>query len=199
MYKHIYFEPWIGRYYRKRPRPRILVLGESHYEASIQNRDFTRKLTEQFVRGDWAHRFWTNISQVISGRHHTEIDRAATWHGIAFYNYIQVIAANRPRKAPTPQMFSDAEPAFFELLAKLRPTHVIVCGFRLWCDLPPFGGRTGTFRQGRRVHPWGEYVVGGHVIRAMPICHPSTGFSAPHWNPAVRRFLSDDLPDRRRR
>jgi hypothetical protein len=190
MTKHVHFRPWIGKHYRTGEKCRILVLGESHYGDQHEDRDLTRDLTAEFVRGDWSHRFWTNIGQVISGKPHWETKRAEIWDRIALYNYVQVIAAETARQAPTSAMFRESRPAFLEVLRMLKPTHIVVCGRRLWWEMPPFDGREGAISYQGEKHRWGEYVTGGWNALAMAINHPSSGFSSTRWSPLVRRFLA---------
>jgi hypothetical protein len=190
MVTQIHFQPWVGKKYARSSRKRILVLGESHYSDLPKGVDFTRSLLDEYVRGDWNYSFWTNIGQAISGRSHWEMDRAEVWSHLAFYNYVQQIAAKGPRAAPTTSMFESSERAFFEVLSQLRPTHVVVCGLRLWRNMAPLTGREASFALKGVNYSWGGYRLGKQDIRAFPIKHPSAGFSSTKWHAVIQKFLS---------
>lgn len=187
-FEYVHFLPWKGDNFSTE-HPRLLVLGESHYSDRQEGRDFTRHLTRDYISGAFNHRFWTQIAQAISGNPHSEIDRASFWNTIAFYNFVQSVAAEGPREAPTVEMFSRSEKAFFEVIDYLTPSHVLVLGNRLWDHLPD------SEYEDMRFEPDGEQQLGkyrrswGEVL-AMPIHHPSSGFSAPRWHPVIQKFLA---------
>src|SRR4051794_18661384 len=86
-------------------------------------RDSTITLTDQYVRGKFRHRFWTNIMQVVTGGPYWNIDRDEFWSSVSFYNYVQMPVAEGPGVAPTPEMFGLSELAFFKYSSKYpRPS-----------------------------------------------------------------------------
>jgi hypothetical protein len=112
------------------------------------------------------------------------------WKRIAFSNYVQEIAASGPRQAPSDEMFRRSESAFLELLALLRPTHVLVLGYRPREHMREFAGKSLLFEWNGSKHQYGEYEFGGHRTLAAAIKHPSTGFSVAFWHPVIRTFLA---------
>jgi hypothetical protein len=188
----IKFLPWVGPAYANSV-PRLLILGESHYGDPSDDPETTRRLTDEYLRGKWNHRFWTQIGQVVSGRRYSETDRAEIWKPWAFYNYVQVIVADSARQAPSREMFENAEGAFWEVLDSLRPTHLLVLGIsRLWPAMPPVDEEGLSFICAGNSQPFGTYSREWGRCIASPIVHPSAGFSAQRWYPIVNSFLELD-------
>ncbi len=190
--RKVNFHPWKGPRYPdvKDSVPRILVLGESHYADEPVSVTFTQDLCEQYIAGQWRHRFWTQIGQVLSGKHHTVADPRDSWRGIAFYNYVQTISVSGPRQSPPDAAFDESLEAFREVLYFLKPSHIIVCGFRLWERLPVFDGEPDFFVAKNNEHQYGPYSTGRTTAVASPILHPSAGFSFSEWHPVVAKFLT---------
>lgn len=185
----VYFKPWVGRNYNKQVNPRLLVLGESHYDPVGLPQDFTITFVREYTQDERNHPFLTNIMQVVEGKKHCEIDRDAFWSGIAFYNYIQEPAAKTPRRAPTEEMWQRAEQPFFEVLDSLKPTHVLVLSRRLWDNMSDRGSEGKQIQwKGEPRDTWMIPFQDG-VTKATWLRHPSSGFSAPAWNPLVAKFL----------
>lgn len=187
----IFFRPWMGQRYGRTELGRLLVLGESHYGEDEPNPNWTIECVQNFASGIWNHRFWTNIGQVITGQKHWEIDRLEFWNSIAFYNYVQEVAAPGPRQSPTEEMFARGARPFFEVISVLKPTHIIALGYRLWCHMPAFSSDRSSVRAGNRESDCGLYASldGDHNSLAIRIQHPSSGFSPNDWHPLVSKFL----------
>lgn len=189
---HVFFLPWVGKHYGRSRLGRLLILGESHYGEDVPTPDWTIDLTREYAEGRWNHRFWTNIGQAITGLRHWEFDRSEFWNSIAFYNYVQEIAAAGPRQAPTAEMFAGSEGAFFEVISALKPTHVLALGYRLWEQMPSFESDCAPVFADGRSSQCGYYASLDHAHRAIAIAiqHPSWGFSALQWHPLFQKFLS---------
>ncbi|MEA2977487.1 MAG: hypothetical protein QOF19_3007 [Alphaproteobacteria bacterium] len=186
--RHVHFLPWKGRDYENQS-VRILILGESHYSSQDESSDFTERLTLQYMNGEWNHRFWTQISQAITGKSAREIDRHKFWNSVAFYNYVQTIGVSQPREKPSDALFHESEPAFFEVLDCLRPTHMLAFGFRLWERLPALEDESLSFVCDGQPHRYGNYRRSWGRVLATAIRHPSSAFSAPQWYPTICQFL----------
>lgn len=189
-----YFEPWIGSNYGAND-DRLLILGESHYGPASMPGNSTRELTQEYADGKWNHRFWTNIMQVVSGQPHWEIDRPEFWSRVAFYNYVQQPVVETAGIAPTPEMFTVSEAAFFTVLGSLCPKTILVLSKRLWENLPSAG------RQGQNIHcgeiareTWIYSYKEGQALAAW-LPHPSYGFSWRHWHPWVLALLAASSND----
>ena len=186
--KHVYFKPWVGRRYGE-DAIKLLILGESHYADRKPSPNFTIDLTREYSNGEWKHRFWTQIMQVISGKSHWEIDKKEFWNNYAFYNYIQDIVAESAGMGPSQKMIDAASPPFFEVLAELKPSHILVLSKRLWESLPSDGAAGKAIRLGNDERETWIYSVPNHSSKATWLPHPSYGFSAPKWHPWVAKFL----------
>jgi hypothetical protein len=188
------FEPWRGEIYGDKNNlvdgVRLLVLGESHHckyahEIGTTQPETTREVVQKYTL-EKRHRFFTNITQVISGKKRWQLDAGeldSLWNSICFYNYVPVFVADGPRIRPTPDMFRLGAEPFMRVLRKLEPDAILVCGFQLWWwvlnDLPD--GFSGTPREIR------SYRIGPAL--AVPIKHPSTAFSSTQWRPVVASLI----------
>lgn len=190
--RQVFFRPWVGSQYGQSNLGRLLVLGESHYGGDEPSPNWTIECIQNFASGIWNHRFWTNIGQVITGQKHWEIDRLGFWNSIAFYNYVQEVAAPGPRQSPTEEMFERGARPFSHVISTLQPTHVIALGYRLWCRMPAFSIDRAPLRAGNRESDCGLYasIDRRHNSLAMRIQHPSSAFSPREWHPLVTEFLS---------
>ena len=167
------YTPWRGANYgtSRWPAVRLLLLGESHY--ADEDEDATIKWTKAYIAGG-SGSFWTRTMQVVTGLHHSEVDRSEFWNDIAFYNYVQQPVGDSPRVRPTFEMFEAAQGAFWETLRELTPTHMLVLGAALWKNLPPEGqvGPDLKTEEGTR-ETW-VYPLGDHKVLTTWIYHPSS-------------------------
>lgn len=185
------YKPWCGDNY-SRPQwrgVRLLLLGESHYGDEDPNA--TIKWTKAYIGGG-SGSFWTRTMQIVTGKHHSALDRESFWHDVAFANYIQEPVGDGPRIRPTEAMWSAAEGAFWQTLRELRPTHLLVLGKALWSNLPSAGESGPPLRIGQDERETWIYPIApsGRVL-ATWIYHPSSGKgSDPKRSHAfVRKFL----------
>ncbi len=195
----IKFEPWIGDNYNEGiDGKKVLVLGESHYCASLS--DAHPSMTKEVIRDlfDPDSEFenykntYTKFAKSITGNFgKMSVEEKATfWHSVAFYNYVQEPISG-PRVAPTEAQFKLSEQAFREVLATLRPDVVIAWGHRLYNHLP------GDGHQGAEVHgcdgtafeTWVYPLGGGKTCKVLGIDHPSVGFSPEYWYEVITNFL----------
>lgn len=136
---NVKFLPWVGEHYEaSRYGVRVLVLGESHYGTED---DFGPGFTQKVIRNcafKPGFRFFTMISNLLRGATGTatEAERRNAWQHVAFYNYIQAFVGDAGRIRPTRTMWKNAEPAFKEVVAELRPDVIIVLGYGIWKHLP---------------------------------------------------------------
>ncbi len=173
----LYFEPFVGCRYRAAPI-QLWLLAESHYEPDVNDHtpDYTKRTVDL-----WAYqkrsRFFTSLACTITGEPAWKVDRPRVFDQIAYSNFVQSFL-NGPRLAPTEQQWHSGKLAFAEQLQDLRPTHVLVCGRRLW-DHIPFEGAEEWRTPGR---------IG--AARVLGMTHPSSwGHSWRKWSPIVQEFL----------
>ncbi|EYR79996.1 hypothetical protein [Shinella sp. DD12] len=183
------FEPWIGNQWNS-PRnyfggKRILVLGESHY-CSHDEPELIGNSQPNFtiyVVETWAiknrNRFFTGITQVLSGRKRWQLAPAEIenlWSSIAFFNYVPVFVADRPRNRPTAEMFQQGRARFADFVDREKPEIIIVCGYALWWHV-----MKGLSNQApAEPHTLPSHAIGSST--AIRMKHPSAGFSSDEWH-----------------
>lgn len=134
----VFFLPWVGkRYCSDAASLRLLILGESHYgDEGNETPDLSRRCVQEHSDRTWDHRFFTMLTQIVSGHDHWDVDRQEFWGEICFYNYVQRTVAETPGVAPKIDDFVRNEEALRAVIEHLTPTHVLVCSWRLWNNLP---------------------------------------------------------------
>jgi len=187
----IFFEPWKGSEY-EHSRPRLLILGESHYGDISSDPDATRSLTAEYVDNKWSHRFWTNIMQVVAGAPKHEIDRSEFWNSVALYNYVQGSAGPTAGQAPPKELWASSEQAFFSVLERLQPERVLVLSRRLWRNMSSQGASGAELVVGGTAHETWIYDYRGGTAIASWVPHPSYGFSWRRWHPVVAALLGSN-------
>jgi hypothetical protein len=189
----LFFRPWHGAQWGLRGNAlggvRLLVLGESHYcgrpaQIGTCDPDVTSEVVEDLAIAG-RHRFFTNITQVLSGRKRwqlTSAELSGLWESLVFYNYIPMYVAAGPRVRPSAEMFKKGAEPFANLVAELKPDAVLVCGFALWWWMltgwSGFQGNPAEFSVYRLEH-----------ALAARMKHPSAGFSSDEWRPTVLALL----------
>jgi len=117
-----------------------------------------------------------------------QVNKQAFWDKYALYNYIQDVVAGSAGIAPTKQMIESARIPFFEVLAKHKPTHLLVLSKRLWEYLPSNGEKGDDLIVGNQKRDTRLYPITGGTVKATWLPHPSR-FSASKWHPWVAEFL----------
>jgi hypothetical protein len=203
------FDPWEGAGYcsvQNRESEilpndvRLLVLGDSHYGIDDDERsDFTGHVVECFLKKGENPRFFGAVTSTLSGNRYGDMQKdkiRSVFNDIAFYNFVKESAGPIARSAPTRRAFTNSYAAFFEVLTALAPTHVWVCGRRLWNNMPysknmpefPFID-LGTIEKCGKRAGIGEYLVGASKVRCLATGHPSGAFSWKDWRPLIVQFL----------
>ena len=171
---------------------RLLILGESHY-CSPNHPELvgqcipgeTVKVVQQLAISGCRHRFFTGLTQIVSGRPkwqmtHEEVQEV--WNAVAFANYVPVFVGTGPRIRPTAMMFENGQASFAETLNGLRPEAIVVCGRDLWWWM-----RKGWFGI---TPPAADTCWIGKALAAR-ITHPSAiGFSSVKTRPVVEQLLA---------
>ena len=135
-----YFKPWVGENY-KSSKPKILVLGESHYGNGQELQTFTEEVIRGCaIGGGGKTRLFTIVAKILSGKSYVWMspdDKQVFWQNVAFYNYIQVIVGGEPRIRPTKEMWERSQQALKHVLTDLAPDIVIVLGRQLRIHVEP--------------------------------------------------------------
>lgn len=185
----VFFLPWIGEHYdANSEEPRLLILGESHYsQPEEETPDLTRACVREHANREWNHRFFTMLTQLVSGEDHWDIDRVQFWNRVCFYNYVQRSVGDSWGIAPDCDAYSRDERAFRAVISSLRPTRVLVCSWRLWEQLPGqlFDRQLVSIADRFQV----RQMTTNPSALAMGIPHPSRAARAPVTE-AVQYFLS---------
>lgn len=147
------FAPWVGENYHKGfrlgdqgPRMKLLILGESHYDA-WDHWAFTRDVVmRQWGQGSCRMRrprlmndFFPRVEQLVMGKQGREEEcEIKEFYGqIAFYNYVRE-SMSTGSKRPSGKQFASSHSAFLRVLGMLTPDVVLVLGFELWNRLPNY-------------------------------------------------------------
>lgn len=189
----IQHQPWVGSLFPARPS-RLLILGESHHGDDPEAVDMTIPVVEEWLSGvsNPAYRFFTHLAVALSSQEPWQLDRRAVFQPIAFYNYVKKVMSGS-RVASTRDDFAQSEAAFREIAERLQPTHIAVCGNRLWQSLPAFDppspdGFHATL--GDRSFHFGQYRTVSAAPLAMCVRHPQSGFNGRTWYPRLNTFLA---------
>lgn len=204
----LFFEPWVGPEYGKSddPWPRLLILGDSHYgKEEWQVPGFTRRVVSEQALGldeqgrPWhgdASKLFVEIATLLLGAARASDvgaeARRRVWKRIAFSNYIQEIVGPEHDSVPTEAMWDTGRRAFGPILEFVRPDAVIVCGKRVWNNLPSCLTAVLHGRDGDPSSWWERTYAGPDGGRVAAICikHPaSPGWTYDDWRPRIAHLL----------
>jgi hypothetical protein len=205
--KHVYMNPWVGKFYSKKGyfNKKILILGESQYcnecgpdgcYASIGNKcDSRTEIIERYLKyfregsSDFEKWFntYTKFANIFVGKKCDGKTKALFWDSVLFYNYVQENIAG-PRVSPTWEMFNnnDNKEAFFEVIKKYDPDAIFTWGQRLWYNLP-----YEKFSGGRSIldKPSGFYDNGKRKIPIYFCFHPSSSQFDYTWSEYLKKAM----------
>ncbi len=207
---HMRWKPWIGVDWNKAER-RILVVGESHYAAKLDDENVqarvaewetdaegTREIVCEVGVEEWyASRFFGNLHRALLGTDVHGENRTTLWRHLAFCNFIQRPMRN-PRERPSPDEFFGGWRHFVELLKRLRPNTVLFVGVSA---ANQFGGAMSALgidhsmnveamRNGASPRDFSA-TFDGMSARMLAIRHVSQYFAWETW----RDFLAQKLPE----
>lgn len=185
------FLPWVGSNYGSKSRwgTRVLMVGESHYTSNgnAKPRDFTQHCVETHASGKWKSKstFWTRAKRVLVEK--GAVSHREFWDSVAFYNYVQELVGEGPRKRPTERMWEISKAPFEEVVEALNPGCIVVLGKGLWKHLPSPDSSEQTISEGDYAIPTRRYGTS----LAGRTSHPASfGFSSRRWRPSVLNLIS---------
>lgn len=210
------FRHWKGKDYGKTNDlglpTTLLILGESHYGDPKEWDRWDRQTTVRVVREyceEVHYPFFTKTMRTVLGPDvpvDTSGQRTRFFESVAFYNYVQSSVGDKPYIPPKEEMWVEAASPFHATWKSLRPTHILVCGWRLWDNIPseavwsrPLEDLVGWFdlvdfprtrRPPKSILGYYHHSEGRSVVLAIP--HPSRISYA--WHPVVKRFLEYPVP-----
>lgn len=185
-----HFLPWVGSSYlgTDDSRPRLLVLGESHYgESDSDYPEFTRDVVRKFglVQRD---RYFTTTAKLVLGVpksvYLTDEFRQTFWNSVAFYNYVPALVGPTSRIRPSEDQWKLGAEILPGVLNDLHPHMILVLGKTLWYRIVGLQAIEG--------HPTLRRLPtrNGAAVATMTN-HPSSfRFSLEHWQPAIQQMAS---------
>lgn len=211
--KYVKFRPWVGRQYQNGGGilgKKVLVLGASHYCGDLGSKECTRcssekgplgrcwyftedVINEMLYRYDTAEPWMQTFlcfERAVMGKELCQTEREEFWHSVSFYNYLQN-ALPGPRSAVQTDCYALSGNALKEILETLCPDSIIVWGKDLYKMLPDLDGHHSYFTLPEgKVDMW-TYPIGGKLIPAMVVIHPSTaeGKKWEYWHKFHSAFL----------
>lgn len=191
---------------------RVMILGEAHYSDKIPIGEpvpegFTRNVIEWYVRGGFKERrgetFFNRVERLVSRKLQSGLsstERSDFWNSVTFYNYIPVIAAQKPNERPQDWMWQNEAPSAFRKLVQATEAEIIlVCGTILWrkkifdVAIPDAYQAAGRGFEAHEINGSERY---GAVAAHIPHPTGSRGWSYDRSLP-VRDFLFEELRRRR--
>ena len=191
--------PWVGAEYSSGGifGKRILVLGESHYGDGEPSADTTRHVLEEYLGcPETVPSYLQSFKRFERSLIGTETDadrRWQIWNSLLFYNFVQEISTDAPRQLLDAKNPRQSTNAFFEVLETYRPEYIIAWGYRLWDKLLPadrWEWGEEIVIDGLPAIKFGYYTLSdGTRIKAIPVKHPSAGYSWIKWYQIIQQFL----------
>jgi hypothetical protein len=189
------YQPWtgVGDAYEQ-SRPRLLVLGETRFDARFTDREI---IMGQL--GGVPHLTFTNFNQAVLGlRRWAEGYDAATrafWQRTLFANYNTTFFSGATRHLPPREARLDPQNARLlrDLLTTYKPSHAIVWGEENWAtvavadaawrDEAPVATAAGE-------DPCRSVALDGARTLFLRVKHPAVGFAYERWAPPLAAFLA---------
>lgn len=189
--EHELFEPWVGAAYGTDPF-RLLVVGESHFVDTSgvpAGTELTRRVVEETAIVGRS-RFFVAIMRAVAGQEYRDLDRAGFWGRVAFLNFVPGYVTLGPRLWIDDGRYDQGGPPFRDALARLRPSHVLLCGQRLSIQFRRVFAGTYAVRSyaggtGRRM----EYLeMDGAAI--FECTQPLSGYDLAEWSRDFAAFVA---------
>lgn len=176
------FVPFVGGEYEEGliDGLRVLLLGESHYgKHEKATRDLTISEFEDLAHDMpkiW-HGFWGKLQRIAARDPKPSQEKAGVaWRHIAFANFVQQLAGERPRQRPDRAAWKTGNDALPVMLDRLQPNAVLILGKGTW-DHVKVGDYDGSSIQARESRKsereiWRLPHAGGHALSTW-VYHPS--------------------------
>jgi hypothetical protein len=178
------FQPWIGCHY-KIGTPRLLVVGQSHYDWESRRREHitkaqvTRRVIKRVIEHGGDRAFFTNVAATCLDELPDAGARQQFWNSVSFYNYIQEFVGNTPRQPHDYPLWERSHAAFIRVLRALRPQLILVLGSANFGSMTDWKCRTAApLKSGGALYQetW-MYSIGSNApALAFHVKHPSTGY-----------------------
>lgn len=202
------WRPWVGKNYEASESPRILIVGESHYDKPDKKyefgetpqswKDYTREIIlESCINNDWSASTYENVQRLLHGN--SKVDRCRYWSDISYYNIVQRIMDGTKNEQPSTQDFEQGWKAFVEVVKVLKPDHCLFIGVAasnhfndsMTSLKQNFDGAVRMEKVGRYVPRTARIRVDDLDIPITFVKHAGSYFSWQSW----RAFLQRQCPE----
>jgi hypothetical protein len=192
--------PWIGDRWGQADNLlgglRLMILGESHYHdrepVGTDIPDMTEWLISSYLEDGRRYPFLSKLETLIMDKNSRSWSPYDVWSSVVFYNYVPVVAANRPRQRPPEALWHGAAPRLFgDVVKKVEAEAILICGVDLWRRMPiGLIERQNAYQAGGKNWREREYEVAlPHRAVAAHIPHPSSwGWTFDRCQPVLRHL-----------
>ena len=156
-------------------------------------RDLMRKQYLPYRRGEekYCKEFRSHLcfEKIIFGEATvSNNDAFAFWNSVAFYNYAQHSQSGTSKAMEHPDAAPLYKEALYEVLEKLKPSHIIVWSKRCY-DLLPIGiADDEDIIVGDYSTKFRKYNINGDIVKAVGISHPSRAGQV-EWHTLLKAFF----------
>jgi hypothetical protein len=167
----------------------------SHYpwegHEKIPDDFITNEVIRHWSTSQRTEKFFTTIFATCRGHLPNDKERIEFWNSVAYYNYIQEFVGDSPRQSHPYELWPRYEPAFAEVLSRLKPQLVLVIGRLNWGNIPDLTGWEGhkleDAPEPKYADTWWYSVGGRQTALAFHIKHPSAGYNFRKFAPLFRK------------
>lgn len=206
--------PWVGKHFGKRNKPKLLIVGESHYvkasgNETIEsvkareelNKNFTREIIwECPVSEAWKNRTLDNIPRVFVGN--GNYNRLDFWQDVAFYNFVQrMVLYVDPPERPSDPDFCIGWDVFNEIIGIIKPDFCVFLGSQarntFWSSMNRIGAEFTDQKRSEQIGRCWSYKAGivkdGKEVPVAFIQHPGKFFSSSSWHDYLLRQFPNEI------
>jgi hypothetical protein len=161
--------PWQGSKYQNPSDTKLLIIGESHYEA-IDTVNYTQNIVETHAIRGTKQPFFRGITELLRS-HALYANKSTTeiWATLAFFNFLPESVADA-KSRPTHAAFSNALASVKRRIAETDPTHIAIFTAHGWNSIPNCEGD--YLEPTREIFNW--HLKSG-TIPCVKFPHPSWG------------------------
>jgi len=194
----INYPPWIGNNYGSRGELRILIVGQSYFDARYKDKTIEDFISEH-IKNRMNDPFYSALEMVISEKIHWKtglrglrLDRKKFWNSLCYHQFIQGILRDGST-IPDREMWKEGQEIYKNVLSSLQPDIVVTTGNDIFNHLPTLKG-----------HPGKSYVLSGAEMKTWLlnaenkdcwiacIGNPrDTAFHTEVWKDLYHQFLAD--------
>ena len=163
---------------------KICIVGHSHH-----GQRGTRWVVRQHIAGQLGYSFFSHIQRYFGSK------TADFWNRVMFFNFLpeSVGSAEHRFAAGSPDEIARGAKRFLRMVAKYRPSKVLVFTTKGWRSLGPLiqsksGKSISSLGNRFPQFSWGSYTTGNHTAMIFGLRHPQ-GAPRKTMEAAVKRIL----------